>query len=268
MNWQKNRPALEQEEALMLCALQIMIEKLNEVHQEAYIIFIDYSKAFDSVEHEKLFQTLIEMGFPTHLVALIQSLYTDQEIKIRWNNNHTENFRIGARVGQGCILSPHIFSTYTEQILREATTENFGIKVGGRKISNLRYADDTALLAKDHADATTLINQLNNAGEAKGLKLNAKETKYIRIGEDQGEPILIKNEEIEKVPHFNCSMDICCRIAMAKNRMTSLSNIWKDKSISENLKIKLFKTLVWTVMTYGSEGWTLKRKDIKRINAV
>ena len=121
----------------ILCALQIMIEKLNEVHQEAYIIFIDYSKAFDSVEHEKLFQTLIEMGFPTHLVALIQSLYTDEEIKIRWNNSHTENFRIGAGVRQGCILSPHLFSTYTEQIMREATTENFEIKVGGRKISDM-----------------------------------------------------------------------------------------------------------------------------------
>ena len=72
-----------------------------------------------------------------------------------------------------------------------------------------------------------------------------------------------KNLGSTKTSQGDCSMDICCRIAMAKNRMTSLSNIWKDKSISENLKIKLVKTLVWTVMTYGSEGWTLKSKDIK-----
>lgn len=87
------------------------------------------------------------MGFPLHLIALIQSLYRDQSANIRWNSDHSEPFSIEKGVRQGCILSPHLFSAYTEQIMRDSNMDEFGIKINGRKISNLRYADDTALLA-------------------------------------------------------------------------------------------------------------------------
>ena len=217
------------------------------------------------------------MGFPPHLVTLMQSLYADQEAKIRWNGKHTDYFNIGKGVRQGCILSPHLFSMYTEQIMREANIEHFGIKFGGRKISNLRYADDTALFAEHHQEATELINDLNLAGKSKGLKLNAKKTKYLYLGTNH-QQLLIENEEIEKVERFKylgsiktesgeVSTDINTRIGMAKKRMLDLVNIWKDKTITLSLKIKLLKCLVWTVMTYGAEGWTLKKKDEKRINS-
>ena len=92
------------------------------------------------------------MGFPPHLVALIQSFYSDQHAKIRWNGSHTAPFNITKGVRQGCILSPHLFSVYTEQVMRDADTDQQGIKVGGRNISNLRYADDTALCTESHQD--------------------------------------------------------------------------------------------------------------------
>ena len=79
----------------MLCAIQILIEKLIETINEAYIIFIDYSKAFDSVNHSELFTTLSRMGLPMHIARLFQALYTDQEAKIRWNGSHTDSFKIG-----------------------------------------------------------------------------------------------------------------------------------------------------------------------------
>ena len=161
--------------------------------------------------------------------------------------------------------------------MREADIEHFGIKFGGRKISNLRYADDTALFAEHHQEATELINDLNSAGKSKGLKLNAKKTKYLYLGTNH-QQLLIENEEIEKVERFKylgsiktesgeVSTDINTRIGMAKKRMLDLVNIWKDKTITLSLKIKLLKCLVWTVMTYGAEGWTLKKKDEKRINS-
>ncbi|GFO05905.1 retrovirus-related pol polyprotein from type-1 retrotransposable element r2 [Plakobranchus ocellatus] len=183
-----------------------MLEKIIDLHKEAFIIFIDYSKAFDSVSHNELFKTLITMGFPPHLVALIQSLYTDQTAKIRWNCSHTKPFRIGKGVRQGCILSPHLFSTYIEQIMRDTEMERYGIVVGGRKISNLRYADDIAICANNQTEATTLMNELNDAGERKSLKLNAKKTKYMHIGKEQHASITIGNEEIECVEHFNSEM--------------------------------------------------------------
>ena len=96
----------------MLCALQSLIEKVNECTSvehsvEGYIIFIDYSKAFDNVSHPKLFTTMKEMGFPIHLINLVAGLYCDQEAFIRWNKSHTDPFDINKGVRQGCILSPH-----------------------------------------------------------------------------------------------------------------------------------------------------------------
>ena len=212
----------------MLCAIQILIEKLIETRNEAYIIFIDYSKAFDSVNHSELFTFLSQMGFPMHIVRLIQALYTDQEANIRWNGSHTDSFKIGKGVRQGCILSPQLFSTYTEQIMRESNVNEYGIKVGGRKIPNLRYADDTALCTNNHEEATRFINELNKAGEEKSFKLKAKKTKYIHISETDSEDLIIDADKIERVDHFkylgsiktnsgDCTTDINSRIGMAKN---------------------------------------------------
>ncbi|GFN89470.1 retrovirus-related pol polyprotein from type-2 retrotransposable element r2dm [Plakobranchus ocellatus] len=131
----------------MLCSIQVMIEKVIESHKEAYIIFIDYSKAFDSVDHSLLFKTLTMMGFPPHHIVMIQSLYTNQEASIRWNNQHTESFKILKGVRQGCILSPHFFSLYTEQIMKETDVDQYGIEVGGRKISNLSADQDELRLS-------------------------------------------------------------------------------------------------------------------------
>ncbi|GFO04978.1 endonuclease-reverse transcriptase [Plakobranchus ocellatus] len=261
----------------MLCSIQVMIEKVIESHKEAYIIFIDYSKAFDSVDHSLLFKTLTMMGFPPHLIVMIQSLYTNQEASIRWNNQHTESFKILKGVRQGCILSPHLFSLYTEQIMRETDVDQYGIEVGGRKISNLRYADDTALFAKNHEEASKFIEELNKAGVSKSLKLNAKKTKYLYIGKNH-QPISFEEENIEKVNTFKYlgslktdsgdnTNDINAKIGKAKKRMQDLVNIWKDKTITLQLKIKTMKTLVWTVMTYGAEGWTIKKKQEKKINS-
>ena len=107
----------------MLCALQVLLEKIIEDKLEAYVVFIDYSKAFDCVSHKELFNIMINMGFPRHLVYLIKDLYTNQEAFIRWEGEHTEPFSIEKGVRQGCILSPHLFSLYTEQVMRENTDE-------------------------------------------------------------------------------------------------------------------------------------------------
>jgi hypothetical protein len=118
----------------MLCAIQVLLEKLNgmkEECQDAYIIFIDYSKAFDNVDHNELLRTLVKMGFPIHLIALIQSLYTDQSATIRWNGSHTEPFKIAKGVRQGCILSPHLFNVYTEQVMRDANVYEKGVILEG-----------------------------------------------------------------------------------------------------------------------------------------
>ena len=99
---------------------------------------------------------MLKMGFPTHLVSLISNLYTNQSATIRWNGEHSGHFHINKGVRQGCILSPHLFSIYTEQVMREADIDGMGISIGGRNLTNLRYADDTALIA----DNVTIMKRI------------------------------------------------------------------------------------------------------------
>ena len=120
----------------MLVIIQVLIEKVMGIGGQALVTFIDYSKAFDSISHVQLFDIMLELGFPEHIVALLQSLYIDQTAVIRWNGSTTETFPIGKGVRQGCILSPHLFSLYTESVMREAEIQDLGYNIGGRNISN------------------------------------------------------------------------------------------------------------------------------------
>ena len=160
-----------------------MIEKLLETKETAFITFIDYSKAFGNVGHNQLFNIMIQISFPAHLVYLIQNLYIKQEVRIQWNNWHTEPFSIGKSVRQGCILSPNLFSIYTVMVMHEAEVRHLGVSVGGRLLSNLYYADGTTLCANNHHEAGELINQVNDAGTRRLFKLNVKKTKLFVIND-------------------------------------------------------------------------------------
>ena len=108
----------------------------------------DYAKAFDCVDHNKLLKILKEMGIPDHLTCLLRNLYARQEATVRTGHGTTDWFQIGKGVHQGCISSPCLFNFYTEYNMRNAGLEETqaGIKIGGRNINNLRYADDTTLM--------------------------------------------------------------------------------------------------------------------------
>lgn len=220
------------------------------------------------------------MGFPEHLVALLQSLYINQRACIRWNDDNTEFFQIGKGVRQGCIVSPHLFTAYTEQGMRNAEYEEFGVKLGGVKISNLRYADDTALIENSESNIINFTNKVNDAGVALNLRLNVKKTKLM-VGEKESVKnykIQIEGDCVEQVESFkylgslksataDCTPDIKARIGNAKGKMMQLENIWKDRNLSTPLKLQILKALIWSVLLYGAEGWTLKKADENRINA-
>ena len=128
-----------------------IIEKAKELQKNIYFCFIDYAKAFDCVDHNKLWKTLKEMGIPDHLTCLLRNLYAAQEAAVRTGHGTTDWFQIGKRVCQGCILSPCLFNLYAEYIMRNAGLDEAqaGIKIAGRNINNLRYADDTTLMVSE-----------------------------------------------------------------------------------------------------------------------
>ena len=136
-----------------------IIEKAREFQKNIYFCFIDYAKAFDCVDHNKLWKILKETGIPDHLTCLLRNLYAGQEATVRTGHGTTNWFQIGKEVRQGCILSPSLFNLSAEYIRRNAGLEEAqaGIKIAGRKISNLRYPDDTTLMAESEEERKSIL---------------------------------------------------------------------------------------------------------------
>ena len=126
-----------------------IIEKAREFQKYIYFCFIDYTKAFDCVDHNKLWKILKEMGISDHLTCLLRNLYAGQEATVTTGHGTTNRFQIGKGVCQGCILSPCLFNSYAEYIMQNARLDEAqaGIKIVGRNVNNLRYVVDTTLTA-------------------------------------------------------------------------------------------------------------------------
>ena len=134
-------------------------KKQESSRKNIYFCFIDYAKAFDCVDHNKLWKNLQEMGIPDHLTCLLRNLYAGQETTVRTGHGTTDCFQIGKGVRQGCILSLFLCNLYTEYIMRNAGLEEAqaGIKFAGRNINNLRYVDDTTLMAESEEKLKSLL---------------------------------------------------------------------------------------------------------------
>ena len=137
-----------------------IIEKARGFQKNIYFCFIDYAKAFDCVEHNKLGKILKEMGIPDHLNCLLSNLYADQEAPVRTRHGTTDGFQIGEGVRQGCILSPCLFNLHAEYIMRNAGLDEAqaGIKIARRNSNNLRYTDDTTLMVESKKLKSLLMN--------------------------------------------------------------------------------------------------------------
>ena len=223
-----------------------MIEKLRQNNEESYVTFIDYSKAFDSVIHEELFDIMIRMGSPRHLISLIASLYKDQKVTIHWNNTNSDYFNIEKGVRQGCILSPHLFNIYTEHIMRKSDIEGMGINIGIRSLTDLRYADGTALLADNITSMKRIMHRVDTAGKKAGVELNAKKTKVMQLNSEEEKSVHLNKTDLENVDDFkylgsikshdgNCNKDMRTRLGMVKHRMTQLNKLWKNRGISTSM---------------------------------
>ena len=178
-----------------------IIEKVGEFQRNIYFCFIDYAKAFDSVDHNKLWKILKEMGIPDHLTLLLRNLYAGQEATVRTGHGSTDWFQIRKGVRQGSILSPCLFNLYAEYVMRNAGLDEAqaGIKIAGRNTSNLRHADDTTLVAECE-ELKSLLMKVKEESEKVGLKLNIQKTKI--MASDAITSWQIDGETIETVRDF------------------------------------------------------------------
>ena len=136
-----------------------IIEKTREFQKNIYFCFIDYAKDFDCVDHNKLWKILKEMGISDHLTCLLRNLHAGQEATVRIGHGKIDWLQIGKEIRQGYTLSPCLFNLYAEYIMRNAGLDEAqaGIKIAGRNINHLRYADDTTLMAENKKELTSLL---------------------------------------------------------------------------------------------------------------
>ena len=147
--------------------------KRRGFQKSIYFCFIDYTRAFDCVDHNKLWKILQEMGIPDHLTCLLRNLYASHKATVRTRYGTTNWFQIGKGLCQGCLLSPYLFNIYAEHIKRNAGLDEAqaGIKIAGRNINNISYADDTTLMAESK-ELKSLLMKMKEESEKVGLKLN------------------------------------------------------------------------------------------------
>ena len=204
---------------------------------------------------------LQEMGIPDHLTCLLRNLYAGQEAAVRTGHGTTDWFQIGKGGCQGCILSPCLFNLYAEYIMRNAGLgeAQAGIKIAGRNISNLRYADDTTLMAESEEELQTLLMKVKVESETVGLKLNIQKMKIMASG-----PVTsweIDGETVETVSDFiflgsnitadgDCSHEIKRRLLLGRKIITNLDSILKSRDITLSTKVHLVKAMVFPVVMY------------------
>ena len=254
-------------------------EKAREFQKKIYFCFIDYAKTFDCVDPNKLWKILQEIGIPDHLTCLLRNLYAGQEATVITEHGTIDWFQIGkGAYCQGCILSPCLLNLHAEYIMRNARLDEAqgGIKIAGRNINNLRYADDTTLMAESKEELRRLLVKVKEESEKAGLKYNIQKTKIIASG-----PITswqIDGETMETMRDFiflgskitadgGCSHEIKRCLLLGRKAMTNLCSLLKSRDITLQTNVHLVKAVVFPVVMYGCESWTIKKAECQRIDA-
>ena len=212
------------------------------------------------------------MTLSDHLICLLKNLYVGQEATVRTEHETTDWFQIGKKVCQGSILSSCLFNLYAEYIMRNTVLEEAQarIKIAWRNINNLRYADDTTLMAESEEELKNFLMNVKKESGKVGLKLNIQKTKIMTSG-----PITsweIDGETVETVSDFilggskitadgDSSHEIKRRLLLERKVMTNLDSILKSRDIILPTKVSLVKAMVFPVVMYGCESWTVKKAE-------
>ncbi|KAG1686094.1 Retrovirus-related Pol polyprotein from type-1 retrotransposable element R2 [Nymphon striatum] len=244
-----------------ILVLRMLGERAIEHQQDVFICFIDYSKAFDKVQHTTLIKLLEQINIDDKDLRIIKNLYWNQTAAVKVGDELSEWKSIKRGVRQGCVMSPDLFNLYSEHILRQLE-DLPGISLGGNNINNIRFADDTALIAASEKKLQALLDKVVECSDKMGLTINVKKTKSMTISKKQQPPnckLTIGQKSIEQKDKFNylgnfltadgkSKTAIRTRIAMAKNKFQSMKQILTNRNLSNQLKIRLLKCYIWPVL--------------------
>ena len=253
--------------------LRTIIEECEEWKTPLLLNFIDLKKAFDSIHRPSMWKILEFYGIPSKIIRILASLYEGSESCVRVGAEHTEWFNVDTGVVQGDSLSPVLFNIVLDFVMAKLRTIDGGIEwVDGKLLKDLDYADDICLLARD-MDAMKQMTELV-VGEADkvGLKINTRKTEIMKIRSSDNQRVIIDNtelKEVEKFTYLGCEIrqdgnirnEVGIRVGKAGSAFRTLNKVWNAQNISLSTKLKLFSSIVISILIYGCESW----KGLKEI---
>ncbi|KAI5749413.1 hypothetical protein M8J76_007135 [Diaphorina citri] len=249
-----------------------IIEKSHEYNKPIYISFIDYSKAFDSLKHRYIWETLVNFGVDHVYVYILREIYKRTRAFISLDKNGRE-FELQRGVRQGCPASPDLFNAVLEAIFRDLDWEEYGINVDGKKINNLRFADDVVLMSENHEDMEKMINELRVRSKLRGLEININKTKLMTNREKK--KIMLGEEELKYedayvylgqtiVMRKHLDEEIHRRINLAWKKYWSLKKIMKG-NLSVKLKGQVLQTCIFPTLIYGCQAWAMTKAHQRKL---
>ena len=259
--------------------LRILCEKYLQHQQNLYHVFLDFKKAFDRVWHAALWATRRMYNISANLVRTIEQLYDKATNAVQMDGSIGEWFRTTVGVRQGCLLSPTRFNIFLERIMSDALEEHDGkLSIGGRNITNLRFADDIDALAEEEQELEALVESLDKTCTRYKMEISSEKTKPMTNSANgiQRE-IKVKGQKLGTVTSFKylgavvsddgSKPEVLSRIAQATAALTKLKPILRDNNISLGSKVKLMRSLVISIFLYACESWTLTAELEKRTQA-
>lgn len=268
-----NRSTIDQ-----IFTLRQLAEKYEEFGKELYVCYIDFRKAFDSVWRKGLWTVMRHYGYPEKIIRILENAYRDTFSAVRVDGDLTDWFNTVVGVLQGCVLSPLLFNIFLEAIMAMALDKTeVGALIGGEKLTDLRFADDIAMLAEEVGGLQSSLDSVVAVSKKMGMRINTAKTETQYLGKGNNRFCLqAEGQQLEQMDNFvylggsistseGSEGDVNRRIGLARGIIQSLSKIWSSNEISKGTKVLVYETLVLSVLLYNSETWTLKVTQQNRL---
>ena len=273
--FRKNRSCTDQ-----IATLRVILEQSLEWNSSLYINFIDYEKAFDSVDRQMLWKLLRHYGVPQKLVDIIRSSYEGLTCRVVHGQQTTEAFPVQTGVRQGCLLSPFLFLLAIDWIMKMSTeTKRNGIQwTLWKQLDDLDFADDLALLSHSQQQMQDKTTEVAKYSACIGLNIHRGKSKVLKVNGTSDSPIMLAGECIEEVESFTylgsivdrqggTEADIKVRTGKARTAFNQLKNVWTSRTLHLRTKIRMFNTIIKPILMYGSETWRLTTTNVSKIQA-
>ena len=261
-----------------VATLRLIVEQSLEWNSPLLVNFIDYEKAFDSIDRQTLWKIMRHYGIPQKIVSLIEEMYKDTTCRVLHEGQLTDSFNINTGVRQGCLLSPFLFILAIDWIMKVGTEgRRNGIQwTLWEQLDDLDFADDIALLSHSQQQLQSKTTALDELSASVGLRIHPGKSKVLRVHSANREPIMVKNQALEEVNTFTylgsvvdevggTEADIKARISKARFAFISLGKVWKDRTISTKTKCRLFSSNVKSILLYGCETWKLTKTLLNKL---